>query len=266
MVIDAHVHIHPDTDGMGPGCDASLEHLLSELEASGVDKAVIFAEDVDVPYIKRIENAFVSACCAKHPGRLLGFASVHPLRKEAPGELGHWAGEGGLVGLKLHPRFQNVSAADVRLVPLLKKARELEVPIVVDAFLWKPSPLGVQLPINIDALCKRVPETPVILAHAGGFHFMDALAVAVANDNAYLEIATTLLYFAGTPFEDQFVFALKQVGAQRIIYGSDHPQHSLRETCPKARELLERHGFGDEECEHIFGRTLLSVLPERCRS
>ena len=266
MIIDAHVHVHPEADGMGPDCDARLDHLLRELEASNVDKAAIFAEDVDVPYIKRIDNAFVSACCAKYPDRLLGFASVHPLKQNAPQELTHWVGEGGLVGLKLHPRFQSVSAADARLTPLVSKARELELPIVVDAFLWKPSPLSVQLPVNIDALCKRVPETPVVLAHAGGFHFMDALAVAVANDNAYLEIATTLLYFEGTPFEDQFIFALKQVGAKRVIYGSDHPQHGLADTYGKARTLLAKHGFGEEECAYIFGQALLSVLPARSRS
>jgi len=261
MVVDAHTHTHPDRDGMGEGCDASLEHLLESMESCGVDKAVLLAEAVDVPYIKRIDNRFVGECCRKHPDRLIGFASVHPQEDGAVARFEEDVRRYGLQGLKLHPRFQGVSADDPRLAPLVEKAAELGVPVAVDAFLWKPTPLRLQLPINIDALCKRVPEAKIILCHAGGFHFMDALAVVVANDNAYLEISATLPYFQGTPFEDQFMFALKQAGPHRVIYGSDHPQKSMGACLEQARTVLERHGFTEDDVAWILGKTMLSVLP-----
>lgn len=263
MIIDAHVHVHPDADGLGDRYDALLETLLTKLAASDVDRAVIYAEAFDVPYVKRIENRFVADCCARYPDKLIGFASIHPLEHENPAKaLDDAIREYGLHGLKLHPRFQGVSADDLRIVPLVEKAVELDLPIAIDALLWKPTPLRVQMPINIDALCKRVPGARVIISHAGGFHFLDALAVVIANENVYLEISRALDYFTGTPFEDQFLFVLKQAGAQRVIYGSDHPQDDLQGCYERSRATLVRHGFTDTGLEWIFGKTFLSLLPK----
>jgi hypothetical protein len=260
MIVDAHTHIHAEKNGMGPGHDASLAALLTHLETGSIDKAVILAEAVDVPYIKRIENEFVAACCREHPERLIGFASVHPDESGAVARFEDAVRRDGLRGLKLHPRFQGVAANDPRIVPLVEKAAELGVPVMVDTLLWKPAPLRLQAPILVDDLCKRVPEAKVILAHAGGFHFMDALAVVVANDNAYLETSVSLMYFKGTPFESQFMFALKQAGARRLIYGSDYPQKPMHETFENSRALFRQYGFTDEDMAWFFGKTLLSLL------
>ncbi len=261
MIVDGHTHVHADRDGLGAPYDATLDFLIENLEASDVDKAVVLAEAVDVPYIKRIENRFVAECCEKHPDKLIGFAAVHPLEENAPERLEQDVRRYNLQGLKLHPRFQGVSAADSRLVPLVEKAAELDLPIAIDAFLWKPTPLQLQLPINIDAVCKRVPEAKVIMTHAGGFHFLDALAVAVANDNVYLDVSASLTYFHDTPFEEQFIFVLKQVGAQRVVFGSDHPQEPLKPCYERSKAILQQHGFCEDELAWIFGKTLLSILP-----
>jgi uncharacterized protein len=247
---------------MGPNHDATLDGLIENLAASAVDRAVIMAEAVDVPYIKRITNDFVGECRAKHPDTLIGFASVHPLEPDAPQRLEEDVPRYGLQGLKLHPRFQGVAADDDRVVPIVEKAAELGLPVAIDALLWKPTPLTLQLPMHIDALAKRVPEARIIMSHAGGFRFLDALAVVVANDNVYLEISVALEYFADTPFEDQFMFVLKQAGAGRIIYGSDYPQKPMLATLEHGRALLTKHGFSEEDQAKIFGGTLLSLLPQ----
>lgn len=246
---------------MGPNYDARLESLIAQLDASEVDKVMISAEAVDVPYIKRIENEFVGQCCAKHPDRLIGFGAVHPLEKDAPGRFERDVERHGLKGLKLHPRFQGVSAVDPRILPLAERAAGMGLPIAVDAMLWKPTPLSIQLPINIDLLCKRVPDANIILCHAGGFRFLDALAVVIANDNAYLEISTVLTYFHDTPFEDQFMFILKQAGAKRLIYGSDYPQVPLQSCYEDSRAILAKHGFSEDDLTFIFGGTFASLLP-----
>jgi len=116
------------------------------------------------------------------------------------------------------------------------------------------------VPLNIDTLCKRVPEARIIMCHAGGFRFMDALAVAVANDNVFLDLSISLCYFHDTPFEDQFMFVLKQVGARRLIYGSDHPQHPLDKSFAESKALLEKHGFTQDERAWVFGETIRSLV------
>lgn len=265
MVIDGHVHLHPDADGLGARFDARPEALLRDMDTVGMDRAVIYGEAVDVPYIKRIPNRYVGECCAKYPDRLTGFASVHPLEPNAVEILAEDVGRYNLVGLKLHPRFQGVGADDERILPVVNKAVELDLPIAIDTLLWKPTPLRIQMAINVDTLCKRVPDARIIMAHAGGLHFIDAMAVAIANPNVYLEISLALTYFHETPFEDQFIFVLKKLGARRIIFGSDHPQERVSECYPRARRILAKHGFTSEDQDYIFGKTLVSVLPQQYR-
>lgn len=261
MIIDGHTHIHPEKDAFGRAYDATPESLLEGLEESGVDKAVVLPIAANTPYAKRTENCYVAEWCAKHPERLIGFASIHPLEEgDSAGRLARAVEKYGLKGLKLHPRFQGVAADDPRLIPLVKKAADLGIPVAVDCLLWKPTPLRDQLPFNVDTLCKRVPEAKVIMCHAGGFRFLDALAVAVANDNVYLDVSVSLGYFHGTPFEDQFMFVLKQVGARRLIYGSDHPYYPLVETYRLSKAIFAKHGFPQEEQDWIFGKTMLSLL------
>ena len=166
----------------------------------------------------------------------------------------------GLRGLKLHPRFQGVPADDPRCVELAASTAERNLPIAVDAFLWKPTPLRIQLPFHIDTLCKQVPNARVIMNHAGGFHFLDALAVLIANDNVWLEFSTSLPYFINTPFKDQFLFVLKQAGPQRVIFGSDHPQKDMAKALQTSREALQETGFSSEDLDWAMGRTFLQVL------
>lgn len=261
MIIDAHTHIHSEKDGYGSRYDASLEYLIQNLEESEVDKAIVLPIACDTPYVKRTENRFVAECCQKYPDKLIGFASVHPLEDPDPAKrLEHDIKTYNLKGLKIHPRFQGISANDTRLVPLIEKAAELNIPVAIDCLLWKPTPLKMQLPFNIDELCKKVPEAKIIICHAGGFRFLDTLAVAVANDHVYLDLSVSLKYFYNTPFEEQFIFVLKQVGAKRLIYGSDHPQDPLKECFVRSKEILLKHNFSVEDLEFIYSKTILSLI------
>jgi len=262
MIIDAHAHVNPDPLGCGDDHDATVAFLLKNLDAARIDKAVLLPVAADVPYVKRTDNRFIAECCRDYPDRFIGFASVNPFEhSDAAAHFEEEVGKYGLKGLKLVPRFQGFSAADPRIAPLVEKAAELGLPVAIDCMLWKSTPLKDQLPFNIDVLCKRVPEAKVIMCHAGGFRFLDALAVAVANDNVYLDTSVSLRFFDGTPFEDQFIFVLKQIGAHRVIYGSDHPQTPAKTCFEESKAILAKHEFSEEDTRKIFGETLLSILP-----
>lgn len=259
MIVDALTHINPDPRAFGPKYDAGLDFLLKNLDESPVDKAVIVAIDADTHYAT--DSEFVAECCHAHPDKLIGFASVNPIRDpDAIPKFERYVTELGLRGLKLHPRHQHLAVDDPRVTPVVQKAAELRVPVAICGSQWKHAPLRDQLPINVDVLCKRVPEARIILTHAGGFHFMDALALAVANENVFLETSISLRYFHETPFEDQFMFVLKKIGARRVIYGSDHPEDPVKTCYERSLAIFKKHGFGDEECDLIFGRNILTLV------
>lgn len=261
MIIDAHTHVHPQADGFGPRYDAGLEAFIRDLDASEVDKAILLPLATVTGMFPPISNEFVAECCSKHPDKLIGFATVYPGQdKDAAGTLERDVARFGLKGLKLHPRHQGMSVADPRVIPVVRKAAELNIPVAIDCMLWKPIPLRDQVPFNVDDLCKAVPEAKVIMCHAGGWRFLDALAVVKVNDNVYMDLSASLEYFHETPFEDQFMFVLKQAGANRLIYGSDFPDRSVKESFVRSKAILEKHGFSGDDLDQIFCRNILSLL------
>ena len=261
MIIDALTHVNPDPKAYGPAHDLSLEFLIRQLEESPVDKAIVTAIEADSPYAT--STKYVAECRDRFPDRIIGFCSVDPLRDpKAVAKLEHYVVDLGMKGLKLHPRHQRLRVDDPKVTKVVEKATELNIPVTICGSQWKHAPLEDQLPIHIDTLCKRVPEAHIIIAHAGGFRFMDAFMVAVANDNVSLETSIALRYFEGTPFEDQLLFTFKQLGAKRLIYGSDHPEDPIGECYDRSRSILERHGFSETDCALIFGENILSLLPE----
>src|SRR5437762_2489408 len=123
MVIDCHVHISATThphgmvsqrllkslplkfmrwrlglDPAGPAFDAELEALMDRLigETEGLDAAVVLAFDAvhdrEGNFDRSnthlyVTNDYVIELCARHPGRMLFGASIHPYRKDAVAEL-----------------------------------------------------------------------------------------------------------------------------------------------------------------------------------
>jgi hypothetical protein len=261
MIVDALTHIHENPASFGGQYDLSPEFLVENLKQSPVDRAIVTAIEGDNNYCT--PTSFVIECCQKYPDKLIGFASVNPIQNpNAVEDLESYVTNHGMRGLKLHPRHQQLSADDPRLIPVVKKAAELGIPVAVCTSLWKNAPLRDQMPYNIDVLAKAVPEANIIMMHGGGFHFLDAFVVAIANDNVYLETSISLNYFHNTPFEDQYLFTLKKIGANRIVYGSDHPEDPLAECYTRSRSILEGAGFDKDECAQIFGGTILGLLNE----
>lgn len=255
MTIDAHTHVHPDRDGWSEGCDASLDNLVSSLDECKVDKAVI------LPIAPKVSNAFVKQCCDKHPNRLIGFASVNPLDGfQAVEKLEKDVHEYGLKGLKLHPRVQNFKVNDPQIVPVIQKASDMKIPVIIDTLLHGPTLLKDNVPLLVDELARAVPEAKIVMAHMGGYKFMDALFVAKVNRNVYLELSVTLLYFANSPFEEQIGFVIQRVGPERCIYGSDHPTYIASEAFYSSVKVLEKYSLTGREIDYILGNTMASLL------
>lgn len=255
MIIDGHVHIHPNSEGFGREKDASLEKLIESMESCIVEKAVV------LPIWPEVSNEFVHESVKRYPDRLVGFASVNPLGgDDAACELERSVKEFGLKGLKLHPRSQGFRADDERILPVIRKCAELEIPVVLDSILNRPGYLMDQRPLLVDKLARDVPDAKIIMAHMGGFRFMDALAVANTNKNVYLDISVTLSYFSGSSFEKDLEFVIKKVGADRIIYGSDHPDPMLDAAFEESSKIFERFDLTETEKKRILGETMKRLL------
>src|SRR3712207_4615569 len=90
-VLDAHTHLSGSASG------ESAENILDCMDACGVEKAFIFAPELD--YQTRVltdehlddirtHNDYCADICSAAPERLLGFSSLNPAPELAGGDLG----------------------------------------------------------------------------------------------------------------------------------------------------------------------------------
>lgn len=254
MIIDAHVHIHPDPSGFGDDYNASLAALIGLLDKSPIDKVVL------LPIYPKVSNTFIAKACQEYPDKLIGFASVDPLGGEKSIEqLEQDVLQYNLKGLKLHPRLQDFSINDPRIIPLVNKAADLGLPIVVDTF---PNGAGMEesFPLLLDRLATDVPKANIIMAHFGGYKLWDALFVAKAHTNMFVDLSYTLLYFRGSSLEGDLGFAIKKLGSHKCIYGSDHPEMEINKTLDVSLEVLNHYRLSSQDMENILGKTISSLL------
>jgi hypothetical protein len=246
-IIDAHTHITPDGRWDDTHYDASLNRLLNEIEEAKLDKVVLLPLE---PYI---HTEFIYAVCKEYPELFIGFASVEPFITKAIEKLEKAIVKYELKGLKLHPRMQRFRPNDERLFKLYKKAEELGIPIMFDCILNRPTLLKDQLPLLYDEVAAIIPNTPIILAHMGGFRFMDALAVANKNKNVYIDTSLTLEYFYKSPFQDQLGFMFERIGYDRVIYGSDFPERTLIGSLNIVKSFFSNYRINDSDLKKVFG-------------
>ena len=96
---------------------------MTQLDAAGIDKAVIAAEDITTRAGSTIvSNEEVKTLVDIYPDRLIGFASVDPNRKDAVEVLEHALLISSLRGLSLSPAIQYFMPNDSMMKPIMKPA------------------------------------------------------------------------------------------------------------------------------------------------
>ena len=100
-------------------------------------------------------------------------------------------------------------------VEIAKTAEALGLWIAVDASYGTLNVFnqnGVRLAA---AIAKEVKDAPIVLMHLGGRLALEAMAVALAAPNVMLEMSLSIPFWLGSSVEQDFAFAIRQVGAHR---------------------------------------------------
>lgn len=263
--IDAHVHILPEDRRQGfikyqgEGCvwaKAELSRYIEHMEEYNVEKAILQPTNDSYMYYSASEtNEYLAGIIRDYPDKFMAFADLNAdgayLLDEAPLELEYAVEELGLSGLKIHPNNLNMDADDLRLVPLLRKAAELEVPVM---FHSNPCLTGFHdncAPDKINRMIKIFPDIHFITAHMGGMKYLDAWSACTWVDISF--ILPELVEFFGL---EQTGRILRMFGANRMIFGTDYPERDYTLYC----SLLNEMGFSGAECEKIAYGNINSIL------
>lgn len=232
-VIDAHINLTPDGAWFATGFDASLSTALRQMDEAGIAMAGL------IPLVGREQRDFCLDVAARHADRFYTGFSIYDTTEAEVDDCRALIAGGAVRFLKLHPRMARLVPLDERLAPFYRLAADSRTPVVFCTYMRGPSvPMREVEPLVFDALARRHPDMTIILAHAGSYRPLDALAVAQSHPNVYLEISHVLHYFRGSSLEQDFRFILDRLD-RKTLYGSDFPEVSIVEYRKTAQRIAD---------------------------
>lgn len=202
------------------GFSQTPEELLKKMEIAQVEKAVlqpIPSNQEEIPAI----NDYVAGVTKKYPNKFVGFCCVDPNDPRVTNEIDRAVNELGLKGILLdYDTFLGVFGASLgapKTWPVFEKAREYNIPILIQSIPGMSRYLGDNLAEDINTVCERFPDVTIIahiLIPAIKYFF-------VKNSNLLLDTANNLDNRAIEGFTGL-------IGAGRIFFGSNSPkEHPL---------------------------------------
>jgi predicted TIM-barrel fold metal-dependent hydrolase len=132
--------------------------------------------------------------------------------------------------------------------------------MLIDAFFYGAAAYNLDVLQLIARLSQEVPEARIIIAHMGGFKVLEATLMAKENANLYMDLSFSPLYFEGSTVETDICFAMKKLGPNRLLFGSDFPYMDMEQSILKMRALMERVGFSGGEQARVFGENARELL------
>lgn len=281
-MIDAHVHLfspgviaarveHLDCDDWFCALYTDpksrmvpFERVIEEMDATGVDRSVVFGFAYRDQGRCRDTNDYVIEAVRTHPDRFIGLACVSP---EVPGAIPELERcfDAGLVGCgELFPDGQRFDLAESRgLDEVAGVLTERGLPLNMHS----NEPVGHKYPGKGEAtpgpcydFASRHPDLVTIFAHMGGglfFYEMMAEPRRVLTNVYYDTSAVPYLYR-----RDVYSVAATAAGPEKLLFGSDFPLISPR------RYLEDTFDLDPTIRAAIFGRNAASVFgldgaPER---
>jgi len=250
-IVDTHTH--PQLPG-GPRVRKEPHRVADYLRAvRGVDiryvAALVMAPRADLKQTRRM-NDQVLALGGRGTPRFFPICSVHPSDgKEALDEVDRVAAKGAR-GLKLHPNTQQFDVADPAVRDVVGRAADHRLPVLFDAY----SPFDADQPGKFVRLAMEVPSSRIVLAHAHGPRFPDLLVYDILarydwwKRNVWVDLSATGPLLAQSPYREPFVWVLRKVGVDRLLFGSDYPLDDPR----PAVEAVAGLGFSSSELTKVF--------------
>jgi len=244
MIIDFHTHIFPpkmieNRDsyiGRDPCFDvlyansksklATADDLIANMDKEGIDVSVALNIGWRSHELCLETNDYIMEAIARYPNRLVGFCAVQPLDSEkALVELERCV-RGGVKGIgELRCDTQGFDLADeVIMRPIAQVAMEHHLVLLTHS----SEPVGHSYPgkgaITPDILYRFIqnfPDLSIVCAHWGGGLPFYALMpeVSRALSNVYFDTAASPFLYRDAIFEH----VVGIVGADKILFGSDHP-------------------------------------------
>jgi predicted TIM-barrel fold metal-dependent hydrolase len=232
-VIDIHSHI-----GSYPlfNVKLSADELVKLLKKHGISRAIVFAYD----------NESVKNAIALH-NELYGMIWVNPKDPTTISFLKKHIHNPKFLGVKLHPLLDGYLPTPEVLEEIMCLVKDAGWRVLVHC--GHPP---FTLPWSYEPLAEKFSDVPIVLGHMGHGNIVyinGCFEVAARRKNIYLEPS-------GMPMHAKILEAVRTLGAERVLWGSDVPFHHYAVELTK----LAVAGLSEKELELVIGLNALKLF------
>jgi predicted TIM-barrel fold metal-dependent hydrolase len=254
VMIDFHAHAFPDalaeravrhlsTEGnVKAFSDGTVSGLLTSMDQVGILRAVVCSIAT-----KAEQFAPILAWSKKIASpRIIPLASIHPLRDPDPLGKAQQVADEGLIGIKLHPYYQDFKLDDPVLGPFYRRLEQLGLLVVVHTGFDFAFPRDRQCdPVRILRVLESVPQLRLVTTHLGAWDDWDEVERHLIGKPIWMEISMSIDRLG----RDRARRLLLNHPADHVLFGTDSPWTSQAETLALVRGL----DLGEERETAILG-------------
>ena len=281
MIIDFHTHSFPESISkrvmktlsgsvnLNPFTDGTYLGLRRSMVLSGVDVSIVLPIATTKEQTKTINKTAIERNRDFSETGILSCGSVHPDNKDYRNILKDLK-EQGIKGIKIHPVFQDVPIDDVRFMDLIYEASAQGFVVITHAGNDISYPGRDEASINrIDRMLTEVKPEKMVLAHMGGFGEWHNVADILIKHRVYVDTSFSLLKPDYSDSEhiwkeedvrisgDYAIDIIRAVGTNRILFGSDSPWLSQRDSIKVLSDYFR--GDGLSKVLGINAKMLLNI-------
>jgi len=243
-VVDSHVHLkHGDAERTEFGAEA----IVDTMNAAGIDMSIVFAMSTTTR--RSIEMAMEAS--SRFRKRLIPYVYAIPsYERPVLEEINQAISKFGFRGIKIHAG--ECTLAEYVVDPVIALAGKLKVPCLIDC-------IG-----NIGAMARiaeKFPTTNIIVAHLGMYLCRDGALI-----DRFIDLATNhrniYLDTSGVVLTEKIGDAVRRVGSDRIVFGTDGPARAPDTVSYAKRELEKIMGLrlDPKERKAILAENILRLI------
>ena len=238
MTFDFHTHAFPDRvapgaiaslaekGGIPPCSDGTVAGLSAAIREAGIDVAVnlpVLTSPAQFDSVLRFAEGICAGFAERRCG-VLSFAGAHPALADTRGCMRR-VREAGILGVKIHPEYQDTFIDDDAYYRLLSAAKEEGLITVMHAgvdIAYRDREMRAS-PARTARLLDRLGGYPrLVLAHLGGEGDLAEVEARLLGREVYLDTAFVLPRVS----REVFLRILSRHGAHRLLFASDSPWQS----------------------------------------
>lgn len=233
-----------------------LKELIHSMDKQGIDHAVVYSIE---PLTKTQELLDLTE---SQRDRISVFASVNRENPDRIGYIAPFVESGAVQGIKIHPQVGGYSDnnifEDTKEIIALASDKGLPVTfhtghIPVEALTGIGGNVDVK---SLEPIIKLFPKCTIVLNHLGWESWREVLKLAAQYPNLMVE----------TSWQPAHIMrrAVKSIGADRVLFGSDFPMFQQWQALRELRRALHPDEF--EQVASLNAMRLLNLTESRRRS